>query len=150
MDDMHYRDELRKNFKFYAEECLKIRTKEGDVRPFILNTAQEYIHKKIEEQKLLTGKVRAIILKGRQQGCSTYVSGRFYHNTTHRQGVKCFIITHRDDATSNLYKLVNRYHENCMPQLRPHTGVSNAKELYFDVLDSGYGIGTAGSGYLGS
>ena len=31
----------------------------------------------------------------------------------------------------------------------PHTGVANAKELAFDVLDSGYSVGTAGSKAIG-
>lgn len=141
--------EYANNFPIYAEQCLKIRTKEGSVVSFHLNKAQEYIHKKLEEQKRLTGKVRAIILKGRQQGCSTYVAARFYHRVTNSIGTKCFIVTHRDDATNNLYKLVQRYHENIPLPVKANTGISNAKELYFDNLDSGYSVGTAGSGNIG-
>jgi hypothetical protein len=144
-----YRRQLLRDFPLYAQTCLKIRTKEGDVKPFILNKAQQYIHQKIEEQKKLTGRVRSIILKGRQQGCSTYVSGRYYHQATQRFGSRVFILTHREDATNNLYKLVQRYHENIPDFIKPSVGVSNAKELYFDQLDSGYGIGTAGGGKVG-
>jgi len=141
--------ELNSNFEEYAQTCLKIRTKVGTIEPFKLNKAQRYLHKELENQKKLTGKVRAIILKGRQQGCSTYVAARFYHQVTQKFGTKVFIMTHRDDATSNLYKLVNRYHDNVPAFIRPSVGVSNAKELYFDTLDSGYAIGTAGGGTVG-
>lgn len=144
-----YRRQLLRDFPLYAKTCLKIRTKEGTVKSFELNKAQRYLHNKLEEQKLLTGRVRAIILKGRQQGCSTYVAGRYYHQVTQRFGSKVFILTHRDDATSNLYKLVQRYHENIPPHVKPETGVANAKELYFSGLDSGYGVGTAGGGTVG-
>jgi hypothetical protein len=33
--------------------------------------------------------------------------------------------------------------------VRPHTGAANAKELAFDVLDSGYSVGTAGTKAVG-
>jgi hypothetical protein len=143
------RKRLRNDFYHYAEKCLKIRTKLGQVQPFQLNAAQEHIHEVIEEQLRTTGKVRAIILKGRQQGCSTYVEGRFYWKVTHRKGVRAFILTHEGEATNNLFELVDRYHENCPALVRPHTGNANAKELSFDRLDSGYKVGTAGSTAVG-
>lgn len=140
---------LAQDFHFYAETCLKIRTKSGEIKPFVLNKAQRYIHQKLQEQKKRTGKVRAVILKGRQQGCSTYVAARFYYNVTHKAGAKVFILTHRDDATTNLYRLVQRYHDNLPLFVKPETGISNAKELYFSDLDSGYAVGTAGGGTVG-
>lgn len=140
---------LKDNFVHYASKCLKIRTKEGSVKPFILNQAQQYLHTKIEEQRAKTGKVRVLILKGRQQGCSTYVGGRFYWLTTHRKGFKTFILAHLGDATDNLFKMVKRYHENVPSIMRPSTGTTNRKELIFDGLDSGYALGTAGCGDVG-
>lgn len=143
------RQKLKDNFRHYASKCLKIRTKAGKVEPFELNAAQEYIHSRVEEQRQHTGKVRAIILKGRQQGCSTYVEGRFYWRVSHSKGVRAFILTHEDDATANLFELASRYHENCPAPVKPSTGASNAKELYFDKLDSGYKVGTAGNKAVG-
>lgn len=134
---------------FYAPTCLKVRPKVGEIKPLELNYAQRYIHARLEQQLAETGKVRAIILKGRQMGCSTYVEGRFYHKVTHRRGVKAFILTHHSDATTNLFNMVDRYHEHMNPLLRPHTGASNARELVFDLLDSGYRVGTAGSAAVG-
>jgi hypothetical protein len=45
--------------------------------------------------------------------------------------------------------MAQRYHENCPNALKPNTGTSNAKELIFDKLDSGYKIGTAGTDTVG-
>jgi hypothetical protein len=143
------RRRLRDDFEHYAAKCLKIRTKAGDIAPLALNRAQRHIHELLEEQRRTTGKVRALILKGRQQGCSTYVGGRFYHKTTHARGYRTFILTHEDAATQNLFEMVNRYHENCNPLLKPSTGAANAKELNFDKLDSGYKVGTAGTKGVG-
>lgn len=143
------RQKLKSDFPHYAAKCLKIRTKSGKVVPFALNTAQQHIHVCVEEQRAKTGKVRAIILKGRQQGCSTYIEGRFYWRVTHSKGVRAFILTHEEDATNNLFELANRYHENCPALVKPSTSAANAKELHFNLLDSGYKVGTAGNKAVG-
>lgn len=140
---------LRDDLEYYARNCLKIRTKAGKVDPFVFNKAQLHIHEQLERQLAKTGRVRALILKGRQQGCSTYVEARFYHATTFAKGRRAFILTHEDAATQNLFEMVNRYHEHCPPTVRPSTGAASAKELFFDKLDSGYKVGTAGTKGVG-
>ena len=86
-DEIILRKKLRDDLQFYCRKNLKVRIKkEGDdgkkIVPFVWNKAQVYIHAKLEQQKKLCGRVRALILKGRQQGCSTYIAARFYHKTT--------------------------------------------------------------------
>src|SRR5690606_16298300 len=99
------------------------------LKKFEFNQAQQYIHKCMEEQRERVGYVRAIILKGRQQGASTYVGGRFYHKTTNNVGQRTFILTHQEQATQNLFAMTQRYHDNCPAAIRPGTGKNNAKEL---------------------
>ena len=60
-----------------------------------------------------------------------------------------FILTHSDQATSNLFEMVGRFHEHCPNTIRPVTGAASAKELSFSELDSGYKIGTAGNKEVG-
>src|ERR1051325_1599577 len=98
------------DYPFFARFSLKIRTKDGTISPLILNDAQIYLHSKLEEQYNATGKIRALILKGRQQGCSTYVGGRFYWRTTRNPGKATFILSHEADTTENLFQMVERYH----------------------------------------
>ena len=143
------RQRLKDDFEFYAPRCLRIRTKEGAVKPFHLNQAQRYIHERLEQQKRELGYIRAIILKGRQQGCSTYVEGRFVWRTTHRIGCQAFILTHEDDATKNLFQMAKRYYEHLPDQVKPAINASNDKSLNFGKLDSGYRIGTAGNKSVG-
>src|ERR1700722_12298423 len=104
---------LRDDFPYYAPRCLKIRTKNGNIEPFRLNRPQRYLHEMIEAQREKTGKVRALVLKGRQQGVSSYTEGRFYHRATHKSGTKAFILTHLDEATANLFGMAKRFYENC-------------------------------------
>ncbi|WP_319583940.1 hypothetical protein [uncultured Pseudodesulfovibrio sp.] len=150
--ELAIRKRLRDDFKHFSQKCLKIRAKKAVVSegkpqkiiPFLLNRAQDYINGRLDEQKERIGRVRALVLKGRQQGVSTLVGGRFYHKTTHRKGVNTFILTHRDDATNNLFKMTKRFHKNNNPLVTPSTSYSNRKELVFDKLDSSYSLGTAG------
>ncbi len=83
-EEVEARRRLRDDLEFYSKNCMFIRSKSGAVQALRFNRAQAYIHERLEEQKAATGKVRALILKGRQQGCSTYVSARF--TTRHRGG----------------------------------------------------------------
>ena len=113
LDRRSTKAKLRADFCAYAAGCLMIRAKDGAVVPLALNRAQLHIHAELERQRAATGRVRALILKGRHQGCSTYVAGRFYHGATHHEGVRVFILTHEDAATQNLFEMVDRFHARC-------------------------------------
>ena len=147
--ELAIRQRLKNDFPHYAAKCLKIRPKKGGLISFALNDIQLRIHTALERQLGETGRVRALILKARQPGCSTYIEGRAYHKVTHRRGVRVFILTHKQEATDNLFGIAERFHEHCPLVVRPHTGKSNEKELVFDQLDSGYRVGTAGTKGVG-
>lgn len=152
--EMLVRRRLASDFLYYAPKALAILPKPDEqgrrvLGKFNFNQAQLYIHSKMEEQKAEKGYVRAIILKGRQQGASTYVEGRFYHKTTNNMGQRTFILTHQEQATQNLFAMVQRYHDNCPSQIRPRTGKNSARELEFPGLDSQYQVATAGSKGVG-
>lgn len=136
---------FRRDFLYYAPRALWIRPKKGPITPFHLNKAQQYVHKRLEEQYADIGMIRALILKGRQQGMSTYVEARFYWRVSGEIGKYAFILTHEDKATNNLFGMVERYHQHCPAPLKPLTRKANAKELKFGQLDSGYLVATAGA-----
>jgi hypothetical protein len=143
------RQKLKDDYEYYAANCLKIRPKDGKTSSFIMNRAQKYVHSLVEKQLAETGKIRCLTLKGRQQGMSTYIEGRFYWRVTHHKGMRAFILTHEEEATNNLFEMAKRYHEFCPVQVKPTTRTSNAKELIFDAIDSGYKLGTAGNKSVG-
>jgi hypothetical protein len=78
---------------------------------------------------------------------STYVGARFYHHTSTQPGRRAFIVAHEEKATSNLFSMVKRYHD--YNPMKPSTKASNAQELIFGALDSGYKLATAGSKDVG-
>lgn len=142
-------DFLAEDLEGYAEAALVIRTKSGSMVPFRFNSSQRLVNAKLDEQLAEVGQVRALVLKGRQQGISTLIGGRFYHKTTNRRGFRTHILTHLDEATSNLFEMTERFHEHCPDDLKPETGAANAKELNFPGLESGYKVGTAGGRAVG-
>lgn len=133
------------DFTYYAPRCLKIKTKAGQIIPFMMNRAQLYLHEKIEQQHRATGKVRVIIVKGRQQGISTYVEGRFFWKTSMNRGKRAYILTHLQEATDNLFGMTRRFYENCPEAVKPSTREDSAKALTFDTMDSEFSVSTAGT-----
>lgn len=143
------RQRLATDFPFYARHALTILTKDGGHRPLRLNTAQGRLHDRLSEQKRRRGKVRAIVLKARQWGCSTYVEARYYWLTTHHRGLQAFILTHEQASTDALFAMARRFHDHCPAPVKPEAGTASAKALTFSRLDSGYRVGTAGSRAVG-
>jgi hypothetical protein len=148
-EKLRQRQAWKDDFLKFAAECLVLKTKAGTLERFKINTAQRYIHDRLEKQRAETGKVRALILKARQQGVSTYVGARFFHRTQFFMGTQVFILTHEQDATDNLFNMVDRFHKYMNPEERLKAGASNAKELSFPAADTGYSVGTAGTRAVG-
>ena len=141
--DLDHAERLQTDLAYFAEQYLKIRPKAGSLVPFTFNAAQLELHRRLEEQKAKTGKVRAIVLKARQMGISTYIAARYYKRTVGNEGLRTIIIGHEKRASTNLFQLVKRFHEHMPEDIRPSTGTSNAEELLFDKIDSGYLVSVA-------
>lgn len=129
----------------FAKSYFVIRSKSGVIKDFKFNQVQEYLHQRLESQLKQTGKVRALILKGRQQGCSSYVQARYFHKVITSKGKKAFILTHEAEATKTLFEMTKRYYENLPSGLCSLADKSSAKELRFSQRDSGYSVATAGN-----
>jgi hypothetical protein len=141
---LEVRRRFLEDFEFYAKHALKIRTKEGEIKPFALNEAQKRLLDKINEQMETEGKVRIIILKARQMGLSTLVGAWLYWWISQHAAQKGLVITHLAESTKSLFDMTKRYFENTPDILKPHSKYSSRKELVFDILDSSYTVATAG------
>lgn len=143
------RQRLRDDFPYYAEHALKIRTKKGEIAPLVLNKAQHILHDAINKQVATTGRIRIIVLKGRQQGLSTEIGGYIYFYVSQHAAQRAIVATHLADSTRALFDMTRRYFDNTPPILKPSTRYASRRELYFDKLDSSYIVGTAGSESIG-
>lgn len=138
-----------KDLTKFAPAFLTIKNKAGRPVPFELNQAQLYAHSRLDAQLKQMGRVRALVLKGRQQGMSTLIQARFFHKVITTRGQKAFILTHEAEATKNLFEMTKRYYETLPVGLCPEADRSSAKELRFTQFDSGYSVGTAGNKSVG-
>lgn len=139
--EVNLRLRLRHDFPLYAESCLKIKPKETTVIPLKLNDCQMYVHRQLEAQKKRKGYVRALILKLRQPGISTYIEARYYWIATNRPGTEAMIITEADKSLSNLFEMTKRYQDYCPAHMRPATKATNEKALIF-AMGSRYDVMT--------
>ena len=119
------------DFAKFAEEQIQIITKDATQGfvPFKLNDAQRYITEQLSQQIRETGKVRAIILKARQQGISTYCAGRVFWKSYYSPYSRSVILAH-DSATSDaLFNMSKNLIRNMDGKLKPEELRSNAKEI---------------------
>ena len=139
------REQYKSDFELFAKEQIRIITKnasQGFV-PFTFNAAQVEINKKLESQREKTGKVRAIILKARQQGISTYCAARVFWKTYFTPYTRSVVMAH-DSATSDaLFNMSRNIIDNM--EEPPTLQKSNAKEILFEHNKSGYRLYTAGA-----
>lgn len=141
---------MKMSLRYYCKAApLYIKTKAGEIIPLEFNASQKIAHDAIEKMKRETGRVRVLILKGRQQGISTYTAARFYHKTATQKARNTFILTHEGKATTNLFDMVKLYWEHSNGNVRPTKEKDNQAKMTFERRRSQYQVGTAGTGSVG-
>lgn len=142
------------NTKQYIEKYIKIRDKAGKIIDFKINQGQQKLYDAIKKQNIEGKPIRIIVLKARQIGFSTLTEGIIFKNTATKFNVNAGIITHKEEATTNLFNMSKRMYDNLPENMKPSLKRSNAKELIFDN-DEGTGLKskikcmTAGSSGVG-
>jgi hypothetical protein len=145
---------LLKNHRLYTKNFLKIKTKSGELKSFIFNKPQEELDRIWQGRAEQNKPVKLLILKARQEGISTYVEARGYHQAATKRNQNIKIVAHEDDSTDNLFKMAKTYQENVPEsiigdsgkeyQIRPKEKYSNRKELIFESTGSQITMKTAG------
>ncbi len=139
--------EYKNNFELFAKEQIKILPKDSSqgFQPFVFNEAQHIVNDALEKQLKETGRVRAIILKARQMGLSTFTTARVFWKSYFNAYNKSVVMAH-DTATSDaLFAMSRNTIANMPDEFRPKFKKSNAKEIMFEHNESGYRLYTAGS-----
>jgi len=137
------------DFNQYRQH-LKIRPRTGGERvPFVINNAQTVLHHRIEAERKEFGMVRALIPKARRMGVSTYIGGRYFHQTATRFGRRAQVVAHRSDSAANLHREIKEFYGGLPLPMRPQLEASNARELIFGVLKSLYKVASAEGGDIG-
>src|SRR5712664_2243354 len=106
------RERLRTDFKFFCARCIKIRTKDGKIKPLVLNRVQLRFLEVILRQLRDTGSVRLVVLKARQQGLSTVISAFQLWWLCFHTAQKGIVIAHEADSTTTLFDMYRRAYAN--------------------------------------
>ena len=136
----------RADHPLYMSKCLKVVAKDSNLVPFNTNFAQDIIHAKVQAQLNEHRLVRAMILKARKQGASTYIGGRFYTKTRLWKYRRAVVMAHVRDSSKDLFSMVQNFYVN--DPMRLQAEKASAQEFKFSN-GSSYAVATAGSGETG-
>lgn len=120
------------DLRLYSQSFLKIRDKGGRIVPLRFKPAQVRLYEIIKDRQAAGLPVRLIILKARQLGFSTECEAEIFRAASTNFGINALIVAHRDDSTSNLFKMSKLFYEQLPAQLRPMIKNKNAQELSFE------------------
>ena len=141
---------LKASFPLYAKNILKIVSKEGELKPLVLNRGQMWLHERLEQQMKAQGNIRALVLKARQVGISTYVEGRFFWRITQNRNANAFVLSHLAESTNSIFQMVNFFYQNIgHPAFKPPLQSQTGSSLVFADINSRYRVGTARSTQTG-
>lgn len=122
---------------------LSIKTKKGELCPFVLNRAQLYVLNLIKVLDVKQKPIRLLILKARQLGMSTLIEAILYSITSQTENINSLIIADDQDGSNYLFEMSKLYQEKCPVHLRPIEKKSNEKKLEFEGTHSQILIDTA-------
>lgn len=121
-----------------AEAFLYIKDKEDRVRPWRCNNTQHMVLNAYFEDKDAGKPHRGVYLKGRQQGCSTGVSGIGYMHMMCHRGANLLIASEEKQASGkNIYNMYRLYKEKFPIQYPLRSDVNNELIEFGDELNNG-------------
>ncbi|WP_221039185.1 hypothetical protein [Gelria sp. Kuro-4] len=127
------------DFEYFAERCVFIRNKLGEVVPLKLNNVQRSIIKEVAAQERAGKPVRIIILKARQMGVSTVIQAYILWRMLRGNNVNAVELAHEKEAARAILD-INRFAIRNLPGW--FRAVKQVKEEYFTK----YEISLAGIG----
>jgi hypothetical protein len=116
--------------KFYLESFTKIKGKTPGLIPFILNEAQKDLFNSLNTHS------RVIILKARQIGFSSAITGYLYHKTITTPGTNTALIGYNSDLTAELLDKVKTFYRTTPASIRPQILYNSKYEISFPAIDS--------------
>lgn len=148
------------SLKEYIERFMMIQTKDGELRPLVMNHAQNRFYDIFREHYNEDKPMKVIILKARQMGFSTVTEAVMTSLCMTNFFRSALVIAHNSDSSTHIFDMTKRYYDNLPKGLKPMVKYSNAKELRFENpakvdddakkgLRSSIRVATAGQGGVG-
>lgn len=141
---------LKADFSRWAGKCYMILDKSRNLIPLRLNPVQLAIYAAEQREMAEKGRVRQIILKGRQGGVTTYEQARNLHVIWAVRGATALTLASDRDLTDKIFRITKRALDNFPEALLPPVGERIVREISFPTRDSSFYTGTAGANRAGA
>ena len=126
--------------------------KEFNEVPFFLNDVQKDFQENIlgplyeKQNKKEIEQIKIKILKGRQQGFTTYITAFQLCLNLILYGFRGFTMAHDAESTSSIFSDISKgFYDSLIEEIREEPKRSNARELVLESNNSAWRVATAGS-----
>ncbi len=137
-------------FHSWAKENLWIINMQGELVPLMLNIAQRKVHAVLETQRRAGVPMRAIILKARREGVSTYCESRFFWEVNRKQMHYACVCSADTKSTNKVFKMSKLFQQKIPEDIKLQTDFSNRIEIIYSAPHlSEFLCQTAGTDVLG-
>ncbi|WP_342440010.1 hypothetical protein NSS79_15390 [Paenibacillus sp. FSL L8-0436] len=149
LDNPAARAEVREHPEYLIELLFVIVDKDKQTVPYFLNDAQrlfgDRLNKAVKEyQEGRRLHLRFLVLKGRQQGFTSFITAYQLACTVTRKNFEGFTAADEDSNATVIFENKAKYPYNALPDsIKPTEKFNNRKQLLFDKLHSSWEIKTA-------
>lgn len=149
------REEIKRYPEYLIEISFVIVDKDKNTVPFFLNEVQQSFLNDINQAKAeyAEGKrstMKFLVLKGRQQGFTSFITGYQLANAIIGKNFSGFTLADSADNTSTIFEDKARFVYNQLPELlKPKEKYNNRREFHFENLNSRWRVNTAGNKEVG-
>src|SRR3954467_13370860 len=102
------RERLKFDTPFWAENCAKILNKRRELAPLVAPPWELEFDAKLEEQRAQGLPMRAIVLKARKLGFSTWVAAKFMQRVSQMQDQLAIICAQDSDTAHEIFLIATR------------------------------------------
>ena len=129
----------------YCARVFRVQNKGGEQVPLVYNRSQLWLESFAERMLAEEGRVRMLVVKGRQIGCTQWVASRFLRKVSQSWGKHVYVLAH-DKATAAMVRSRVLYMiERAPAEYRPKITAKDTERLTFGLQEAGYIVSTAGS-----
>lgn len=130
--------EYRADLGAYALRELKIVTKQAALVPLELNFAQRFVQERLSAQMREQGRIRAIVLKARQEGISTLAAARNFRRIHLYSNQNVAVVADVKERGAALFTIYQNYYRWLRDDLKPAQRYQRkGQQLWFDTVSGG-------------
>lgn len=129
---------LKDDYTIYFKNCLKIRDKQSNIVPFIVNQEQQELIDTVKEWKAKYPDTQnrptlyIVIPKARQVGYSTVTEAMFFHDLNFAFNKVAMIISYDVDSATVINDMSNRFYQYLPQVIKPLRRKSQGKGILFE------------------